>query len=155
MNWDDVAQTGTRFTAQNSHQVVVHNNQLWVIGDRNIWWSQEGETWERVTTNNAGFLSRSRGRHQVVAHNHGLWVIGGDDGGPKNDVWWSQDGETWTEATNSANFSPREGHQVVVHNNRLWLIGGWNDVDGRKNDVWRSEDGENWRLGFHHVFQFH
>ena len=157
--WEEVRPDGEsgsdHFTARNGHQVVVHDDQLWLIGGRDgggtkndVWRSEDGETWIRAT-NNERFSARSR--HQVVVHNNRLWVIGGDDNA-KNDVWYSEDGVNWTEATGSANFSERYSHQVVAYNNRLWVIGGWDRA--RKNDVWWSEDGENWRLGFHRVFQF-
>ena len=136
-----------RFVERSSHQVVAHNNRLWVIGGNtdgarknDVWWSvDDGKTWTEAM-NSAPFSPRYH--HQVVAHNNRLWVIGGWDGGNKNDVWWSEDGATWTEATGSANFSPRNNHQVVAHNNRLWVIGGWDG--GNKNDVWWSEDGATW-----------
>ena len=152
----EVARTGPRFSPRTSHQVVVHNNRLWVIGGRafvdgalvrynDVWWSQDGVNWEATDNSTRRFSAREG--HQVVVYDGKLWVIGGWDGSNrKNDVWWSQDGVTWTEvekAPNSEKFSARDGHQVVVHDGELWLIGG-SDVRGRKNDVWRSEDGGKW-----------
>ena len=154
-----------RFSARAAHQVVVHDNRLWVIGGadgstryNDVWWSEDGADWTKVEPTDPTDPRRfsTRHRHQVVAHNDELWVIGGSEGlfSSKNDVWWSEDnGKTWTKATASADFSTRDGHQAVVHDNRLWVIGG-SDVGARNNDVWRSEDGVNWRLGFSDVFQF-
>ena len=168
--WTEVAPTGRRFSERSEHQVAVHNNRLWVIGgsggiafvgndifvvtNKDVWWSEDGATWEEVEQEPNSDKFSPRRDHQVVAHNNWLWVIGGRVGSSvKNDVWRSEDGADWTKVTNSADFSPRGAHRVVAHNNRLWMIGGW-DGAARKNDVWRSEDGENWRLGFHHVFEF-
>ena len=140
-----------RFSARDRHQVVAHNDRLWVIGGydgafkNDVWWSaDDGKTWNKVEKAAGSMRFSARSSPQVVAHNDRLWVIGGWSGGSyKNDVWWSKDGVTWTEATNNAGFSPREAHQVVTYNNRLWVIGGQTD-DSYKNDVWWSRDGVTW-----------
>ena len=153
--WNKVekAAGSMRFSERSNHQVVAHDNRLWVIGGdddtdhyySDVWWSVDGADWTKVDepTDNSRSRFSARHIHQVVAHNNRLWVIGGWDGSDNNDVWWSHDGVTWTEATNNARFSPREEHQVVTYNNRLWVIGGGSD-GARKNDVWWSVDGVTW-----------
>ena len=62
--------------------------------------------------------------------------LGGHDDNP------SVIGDNWIEATNSANWSGRNGHASVVFNDKMWVLGG---IDAAySNDVWYSEDGVNW-----------
>ena len=159
------------FHPREDHEVVVHNNRLWVIGGydallpdvrtNDVWWSVDGVTWTEVPNNGERFTPRSG--HQAVSFKNKLWVIGGSeteiiDNKPNDvstdDIWYSEDdGVTWKEVARiSRRFSSgRSGHQVVVHKNdvsnedELWLIGGWDSVAKEfGSDVWRSEDGETW-----------
>ena len=158
------------FSPRQEHQVVVHNNRLWVIGGsggglrNDVWWSVDGVNWTEVPNNGKRFSPRSS--HQAVSFKDKLWVIGGSEGindattdDSKDDVWYSEDdGRTWEEVVVTGDeLSGRSRHQVVVHKSavsnedELFLIGGWDGGDhnvqgqvGFKNDVWRSADGETW-----------
>ena len=157
------------FHPREQHQVVVHNNRLWVIGGlgyrsdgglrNDVWWSVDGVTWTEVPNNGERFSPRRL--HQAVSFKDKLWVIGGFEGpndgttdDSKDDIWYSEDdGVTWKVVAHTARlrFSGRSGHQVVVHDDQLWLIGGWDggphNVQGQgshKIDVWWSEDGVTW-----------
>ncbi|HWV14197.1 MAG TPA: Ig-like domain-containing protein [Cellvibrio sp.] len=127
------------FSPRSDHQVVVFNNQLWLIGgndktgDKNdIWSSSNGITWVEHTGDTD---SPPASHFQAVVFNDKLWLIGNNG----DDVWSSTDGIQWTHEALTSSFSPRENHKVVVHNSKLWLIGGYD-----KNDVWSSVDGLSW-----------
>ena len=105
VNWEEVVATNNNsdhFSTRHRHQVVAHNNRLWLIagddpgsGSKNdVWWSEDGADWTPATAS-ASFSAREG--HQVVVHNNRLWVIGGGgfDSARTNDVWWSEDGVNW------------------------------------------------------------
>ena len=155
--WTEVppeARGSEHFSARSSHQVVVYDDQLWVIGGladdgykNDVWRSEDGVTWHKVETNSDKFSERSD--HQVAVYDDKLWVIGGWDGtNYYDDVWWSEDGKDWTEVDQPTDsdklFSERSHHQVAVYDDKLWVIGGWVGGNARKNDVWWSQDGKDW-----------
>ena len=94
------------FTAREDHQVVVFQGKLWLIGGNvtydpdehitiygrhnDVWSSEDGATWTRVTTREPIF--HRSGKHQVVVFKEKLWLIGGTIGG--KEVWSSADGST-------------------------------------------------------------
>lgn len=151
---DTEVSSTTRFStvelkSRYSHQSVVFNDKIWVIGGNDgsfnrtndVWSSENGTTWVEEAPS-AGFSVRSS--HQAVVFNNKLWVIGGYDGSYTNDVWSSTDGITWVEETSNAGFAGRSGHQSVMFNDKLWLIGGYKDSGHRTNDIWSSVDGVTW-----------
>jgi hypothetical protein len=170
LNWSHVTPSTTIFSARDSHQTLVFNNRLWVIGGwgnsvavggtgvrlNDVWSSADGIAWQRETPS-AGFSPRNS--FGAVVYNNGttgnrMWVIGGETGTGvfANDVWSSSDGVNWSPETPSANFSARGGHAVVAFNGQLWLTGGGNIgfVDGTGTtalaDVWKSSNGVTWTI---------
>ena len=148
--------TDAAFSARDDHQMVFHNNYLWVIGgesgrglENDIWRSVDGVEWLRIFPEGDVFSAREG--HQAVSHGGHLFVIGGGAGDARyNDVWRSTDGTRWTRVVANADFSGRKEHQVVSHGGHLILSGGEEELSGtvrvRKNDVWRSADGVSWTL---------
>ena len=73
------------FSPRYEHQVVVFNDQLWLIGGsdssynlkNDVWSSTDGFRWTQHTAN-AAFSPRSN--HEVVVFNNRLWLIGGAAG---------------------------------------------------------------------------
>ena len=119
------------FQKVSQHETIIFNNKMWVIGGtsetgavNNIWYSDDGEHWEKQATIGETFSKRYS--HQTIVFNNQLYVIGGYSGIPgdrKNDIWSSYDGITWSQITTSAElFSGRYFHQVVFFNNKLFLI---------------------------------
>ena len=87
------------FSPRLGHQVVVHDDQLWLIGGddgsrkNDVWSSSDGIAWTQRAAS-AAFSGRER--HRIVAHDNRLWLIGGYDGSDYgNDIWRSTDGIDW------------------------------------------------------------
>ena len=110
----------TDFSPREAHQVVVHNNRLWVIGGldgsgrkNDVWWSVDGVNWTEVPNNGKRFSPRND--HQAVSFKDKLWVIGGSEGpndgttdDSKDDIWYSEDdGRTWEEVPPEARGQQR------------------------------------------------
>ena len=141
------------WVARLSHEVVVHDNMLWLIGGmnasgsdlRDVWSSPDGVNWTPVTTNADWPLRRGFG---ATSFKGKLWIMGGlinNWSTFENDVWSSVDGVTWTEETADAAWQIRASHQVEVFDNKMWVLGGSaDDWNSEYSDVWFSEDGTNW-----------
>jgi hypothetical protein len=137
------------FSARIDHKVIVHQNEMWLIGGSDIlgdlkndvWHSDDGITWTQATTS-ADFSARTF--HEALTYNNKMWVIGGYDGDVENlnDVWSSEDGINWTQATASAAFSKRSDFLALNYKNKMWVMGGFGGLDD--NDTWYSTDGETW-----------
>lgn len=148
-HWQE-ATSNASFSPRSSHESVVFDNKIWVIGGRSgstdfkndVWYSSDGVNWIEATSN-AGFEEREG--HTITVFDNKIWVIGGWNltSGGKNDVWHSSDGVNWTQATSSAPFSKRSEHSMAVFDNKMWVIAGIVTTDN-DNDVWHSNDGVNW-----------
>ena len=138
-------------------------NRMWMMGgwyhnrlsdasaSNEIWSSENGRTWERVSQH-ASWSPRLGGA--LVEFKGQLWLLGGaenisgDASKLLNDVWHSNDGKNWTLATSSAPWAPRAYHSATVHDGKIYVLGGGNwakDIILR-NDVWSSDDGIHWNL---------
>jgi hypothetical protein len=146
------------------YQTLVFDNKIWVMGGQtlptftnepldvyysDVWNSEDGLHWERVTENvpwsPRGIIGGT------VVFKERMWIIGGGTystpGKPMrvyyNDVWNSQNGVNWTCATEAAAWSPRQFHDVAVFDDRIWVLEG-GDLAGNRKDVWHSSDGIAW-----------
>jgi hypothetical protein len=61
-----------------------------VGGFTDVWWSENGKNWTRVTENAPS--------GNACVHNSRIWVLGGGT----SDVWWSEDGVKWTKVVRLA-----------------------------------------------------
>lgn len=131
--------------------VVGFGGKLYIVGDRNIWISDDGIKWESRSKTDWD----QRYGMQFAYFKGQLWMLGGmrtwDDF--RNDVWSSSDGVEWKQVAANAPWSKRRWHSVTVYKDRLWLIGGALSTGKPDktptefvNDVWSSPDGINWRL---------
>lgn len=158
INWTQVTPDAPVFSERDSHELVVFNDRLWVIGGRDffdgsnglaslkndVWSSADGVAWQ---SHGAADFS-PRANFATAVFNDRLWIIGGGAGsGGVNDVWSSADGETWRRESEGAAFSPRWGHSVLAFDGALWLIGGGTGALGAatgSDEIWRSTNGFNW-----------
>ena len=146
---EDKADNNAGWPARRGHQVVVHNDRMYVLGGEangargnDVWSSADGVTWREDKANNSAGWS-ARWYHQAVSHNGRMYVLGGSATVIANDVWSSADGSSWRFEGN-ADWRAREYHQAVSHQGRLYILGGRDDKNDF-NDVWSSLDGKSWR----------
>ena len=125
------------------------NGELWMIGKKRAWSSQDGIKWQAFDKHDWG----ERISTSAIFFKGTFLVSGGMDYATNrflNDIWTSTDGTTWKEGVQDAEWSPRKGHGLVEFQNKLWLFGGETSVDEHKapdefiNDIWTSEDGKRW-----------
>lgn len=139
-NWSLVTNTPA-FGAKATHESLVFDDKMWLIegGGKSVWYSTDGETWTR-STSNAPWSGSFRNQFAATVFDGKMWMAGGTIGDPTvmNDVWSSSDGASWTQATASAGWSARQNHQMITYDGKLWVIGG-ND-----RSVWYSSDGASW-----------
>ena len=141
-----------------SHQVMLtHNNQLFLIGGRNlqpgtfngghsdVYSTPDGFTWTRNTAH--AFLGRYG--HSGYVINGRMFVLGGWEETPTQlgDIHSSTDGTSWrTDVATSTNVGLRSYHETVVFNNRVWLLGGQKNGTTVTPEIWSSADGITWQL---------
>ena len=138
--------TNAPFGARNRFQVLVYNNELYVIGGyqttgsnrrvNDIWKSSDGINWTEVRSTVHKFSPRMN--HAAVVYKDRIYVIGGDTGSNVNDIWYSEDGcVTWTRDTATGGFPLTAGIEAQVFNDKIFLIGGVRSSGGRFIDaVW-------------------
>lgn len=129
--------------------VHAFNDELWMIGQKKAWSSEDGIKWQDYDKHDWG----ERISMAQVFFKDKLWVTGGMDYATNtflNEVWSSADGKAWTRTLDHAQWSPRKGHSLVVFKDMLWLFGGEVSVDKDRapnayvNDIWSSVDGIHW-----------
>jgi len=129
--------------------IVGINDNLWMIGQKKAWSSNDGIKWHAYDKNDWG--ERISMAH--IFFNNKLWVFGGMEYSTNrflNEIWSSTDGKNWTREVEHAEWSPRKGHTVIVFDNKIWLFGGAISVNEDKtpnefvNDIWSSTDGIRW-----------
>jgi hypothetical protein len=141
------------FGHRQGHQVVVFNNQMFLIGGlendlstvalmNDVWSTTDGANWTQVT---AAAPWTARDNHTCVAANNGIYLYGGDLGGGNyaDDVWFTTDGSTWTQLTTAATGTPRVLQSMMFFQNKLYIIGG-NDGSAGRDEVFSSPDGQTW-----------
>lgn len=139
----------TSFPPKYAHKVLTYDNQLWLIGGRNIndniskqevWKSVDGINWTLVT-NNADF-SNGNSFAAIVFKNR-MWKIAGGN----STVYSSTDGENWNLENSVAAFGERLKHSVTLFDDKLWLVSGSKPTkNAPEEDVWYSTDGVEWVL---------
>ena len=151
-NWTEET-AAADWSGRHSHQAVVHNGRMYVLGGfhgglsgiNDVWSSVDGKNWteEKGHNNAVGWVGRTG--HQVVSRNGRLYLLGGLRQGGKNDVWSSVDGKSWRlekEDDGDIGWPPRYRHQVVSRHGEMYVLGG---NGSRLNDVWSSSDGKIWQ----------
>jgi hypothetical protein len=158
--WAKVAETGSGCFAPNCREgqyamaikpLTAFGGKLVVIGDKEVWISENGTNWRSEPKTDWG----QRYGMQFEFFRDKLWMLGGmrtwDDF--RNDVWSSGNGTEWKQVVGNAPWSKRRWHSVVVFDDRLWVLGGAKssglpDKTPTEfvNDVWSSADGIHWRL---------
>ena len=151
-NWtEETAAAG--WSERYSHQALVHNGRMYVLGGfegglsgrNDVWSSVDGKNWtlEKEHNNAVGWVGRTG--HQVVSRNGRLYLLGGLRSGGKNDVWSSVDGKSWRlekEDDRDVGWPRRYRHQVVSRDGQMYVLGGNGSIF---NDVWSSSDGKSWQ----------
>jgi hypothetical protein len=115
-------------------QVVVFQNQIWLLGGDGVWTTRDGKTWKQ-TAKSEPFTSR--GGFGSAVYDGKLWIFGGV-GKVKatNEVWTSADGVAWRQVERAPWF-PRGGQYSTVFNDKLWIYGGKTGTTyERADDVW-------------------
>jgi len=178
VNWERLKSDGSAvFSPRHSHASCIfhcpHNSSkqcMWLTGGRtepfrtfnleiedrtaDIWWSENGATWNKVMEITGDFLDGignfdanvggdvapwySRYGHSLDAVDTDgdrvadlMVITGGFNPIPSNDIWISQNGTTWY-FENHAPWAERAYHASNVFNGQLWIMGG----TPLKNDVW-------------------
>jgi len=158
--WTKVAEAGTGCFAPKCREgqfamaikpIEAFDGKLFLIGDKQIWISENGTNWRSEPKTDWG----ERYGMQFAFFRGKLWMLGGmrtwDDF--RNDVWSSENGKEWKQVVPNAPWPKRRWHSVLVFHDRLWVVGGalssgQPDKTPTEfvNDVWSSADGIDWRL---------
>lgn len=156
--WEQIADSGKGCFPPNCEEgqfpmavvpLIAFDGKLYNIGDKAIWTSVDGRTWNQHSKTDWG----ERYGMRFAFFNNRLWMLGGmkswDDF--RSDIWNSENGIDWKQTTVKADWPPRRGHGLVVFKNRLWILGGAISSGRRNvtpnkflNDVWSSADGVIW-----------
>ena len=163
VDWVRVADPGGELGgdgAQRVHDAVAGGPGLVAVGDTNsgdfdaaVWVSADGDVWERVEGDQAGFSGPGAQLVNVVRSGaQGLIAAGFDstlETGRDAAVWLSADGETWTRVGDREVFGG-EGDQEIhglAGVGSGWVAAGWTHDAGDKNAaIWASDDAVTWRL---------
>ncbi|MCZ4695402.1 exo-alpha-sialidase [Ancylomarina euxinus] len=160
------ADFGVDFVARAKSQLVVYNDELYLIGGREsnnssvlnneIYKSTDGVTWTKLAVETP-FTACSG--HICYEYNDRFYLIGGNKTEvevvaeeevtklvPMNDVWVSEDaGVNWTKVTEGAlpeGFAARAGHAFVKDANTVHIFGGMGaEADGTAKvltDSWKG-----------------
>lgn len=118
-------------------------------GRSDVWRSDDGVTWEQVSTTAAWGPNFSMG---MVTHNNALWMVGGTRFTQNallgvDKAWTSTDGINWTEANADLPF---RGSVPALRSyaGKLWFSGGLAEINQGDTryleSLWSSEDGVSW-----------
>jgi hypothetical protein len=150
-NWELVTEHAP-WSPRAFHGAVVFGDKIWVFGGGNyrptfrgyndVWSSQDGLHWTRVTQAAAW---SPRIWFSAIEYKNKMWLLGGwSDKPSKNysDVWYTADGTNWTELKTFEIWSPRHEQSAFVFDDKLWIVGGnaWPLI----NDVWYLNLSDIW-----------
>lgn len=138
--WERISENAP-FGRAISLDLVVYDEKMWFVSDREVWSSTDGRGW--VTVSRDDTLNR-RG-HATLVFKDKLWVIGGRAAGGQFlcDVLSSSGGENWN-VESSCPFSARSQLKAAVLNGRMWVYGGETASGELLTDIYSSVDGVNW-----------
>ncbi|MEM9052025.1 MAG: hypothetical protein AAGC47_08250 [Bacteroidota bacterium] len=137
--WEQVPWEGTHYDAVQGHQVVVFDNNLYLIGgstggdaSNDVWKSSDGGiNWEQISD---GSFPARRDHQVVVDPILGMFLMGGFAGTTEyNDVWFSENGAEW-EFIGNAPWTPRANLQCVFSEGDIIVVGG--DAVGDTDEIW-------------------
>ena len=157
------ADFGADFTARAKSQLVVYNNELYLMGGRTGWpftynndvyKSVDGVSWTKLAV--ATPFDACAG-HICYVYNDRFYLVGGnvatgemdesvEIAAPSNATWVSEDaGVNWTKVTEGAlpeGFAARAGHAFVKDGNVIHIFGGMGaEADGTAKiltDSWKG-----------------
>lgn len=134
------------------HQVVVHDDKLWLLGGGNyvpnyqvhndVWSSEDGVHWIRVLEH-APWSPRIW--FSAVTYRDHIWVLGGWSSNPSrnwSDVWYSKDGKVWNELKSTVQWKARHEHSAFVFQDKLIVAGG--HAQPLSNEVWSLRLPSDW-----------
>ena len=149
--------TWTRATAAapfsvRSPQLVVFNNELWVVGGAegaaprsDAWHSSDGITWTQALS--AVILGTAPGLRATVLGTR-LYITGAEFADYyRQKVFYTDTGNSWTYASITLPFGRRTDSSFFSFKNRIWLIGGDTPIEAiccTRSDTWSSPDGADW-----------
>jgi len=151
---DPATVSQARFSGRFSHELIVFDNKLWLIGGFNdsaqtdIWSSSNGEVWTEETSD-AFFVGAGIYDHQMINTNDiRMVLIGGRTAGLTLNSWLysspTSTGSKWDVGADLKTlFGYRYDHQVSEFNGQYWITGGF-DGSSNLNDTWSSADGLIW-----------
>lgn len=164
VHWDCITDS-VPWAPRALHHTAVFRDRIWVMGGqtmggfvedaddcfyRDIWCSEDGRAWDRVTPDEPYWCARGMIGGSAVLNGR-LWILGGGtydtprrrDRNYYNSVWSSADGVLWTSHTPHASWAARQYHDVAVWDGKLWVMEGFSGAN--RNDVWFSSDGNSWQ----------
>jgi len=146
--WNKI-NTSSIFLGRFTHQTLVFQNSLWVIGgnnngqnkNTNVWYTTDLINWNQATTSYPQSHSYS---HETVVFKNKIWAISGYN--RINKIAYSSDGTNWLVKTNSYSSNNWRTVPLTVFNSNLIVVGGSDQYGNYTNDVWISTDGTNWEI---------
>jgi len=133
VNWNLVT-ASANFAPRYSHQSLVFDNKIWVIGGivgtestKEVWNSEDGINWVQES---AGAGYQGCCTEKAIVFDNKMWMI-------NNEVWFSEDGVVWSLAYDDMVIRG----SLAVYNNKLYAVGGSFELE-----VFVSNDGFEWTL---------
>jgi len=145
VSWTNVRRQAEGWWPRSGHLSVAFDNRIWLIGGRDVWYSETGAYWTQAVLDPPW---SGRWGHASVVFDGKMWVLGGRGVGSPyaalNDVWCSTDGVEWTQASAVAGWSPRYLHSAIAFDGKIWVLGGTDGNAAVGDIVWSSPDGVTW-----------
>lgn len=131
--------------------IVVFGGTCCAVEEQAIWYSPDGQAWERVPLDPSVFSGSMLATARAT--DDGFVVVGSRSG--RAAIWTSSDGRAWTAVGPAEAGLGRGAIGDVAPANGRWLAAGFQD-DGETYDgaLWESADGVQWqRLPTDPLFQ--